>query len=190
MPATLQRKPGYAKASSAGKILSTKAPTKSIGPKALSAPVNFRSKPGELRSDIRALSHANPFVLIEAIRSGVPATLVQDMATMMGRPRADLLKMFRVPVSTFERKRVQGLPLQSAESERVLGFLMIVNQVEALVAGSGNAKGFDAFHWVGDWIEQPCPALGNRAPKDLLDTTEGLSLVSKVIAQSASGAYA
>ena len=64
------------------------------------------------------------------------------------------------------------------------------HQVETMVAESGNPKGFNAQEWLQVWLEQPCPALGNRPPAELLDTEEGQATISGLLAQMQTGAFA
>ena len=40
------------------------------------------------------------------------------------------------------------------------------------------------------WLEEINPALGGKAPGEFLDTADGRELVSRLIAQMQSGAYA
>lgn len=71
--------------------------------------------------------------------------------------------------------------------ERVM---FLVRQVERIVAESGNPAGFDAAEWVVSWLKAPNAALGGRPPSEFMSTAEGRRLVSSLIAQMQSGAYA
>jgi len=66
----------------------------------------------------------------------------------------------------------------------------MVGQIEAMVEASGYPAGFDAAEWLSHWLREPLPALGGDKPINLLDTMEGQALVSRVLAQMQSGAYA
>lgn len=74
--------------------------------------------------------------------------------------------------------------------ERVIGLRQLIDQVGEMVVQSGDPAGFDADRWVGDWLERPLPALGGATPGEFMDTMEGRQLVSRLLAQSQSGAYA
>jgi uncharacterized protein (DUF2384 family) len=54
---------------------------------------------------------------------------------------------------------------------------------------SGHDEKFDASRWVGAWLERPLPALGGSKPADYMDTIEGQEFISRLLAQSQSGAY-
>lgn len=58
-----------------------------------------------------------------------------------------------------------------------------------MVEESGSPQGFDSEAWVGEWIERSVPALGGK-PIDFLVTKEGIELVSRLLAQAQSGAFA
>jgi len=51
-------------------------------------------------------------------------------------------------------------------------------------------SGGPAARWVMTWLGQPLPALGGRRPTELTGTAEGRALVSDLLAQRQSGAYA
>lgn len=59
-----------------------------------------------------------------------------------------------------------------------------------MVRESGNADQFDAAKWVSNWLTAPLPALGGQTPASYMDTFEGQKLVSNLLAQAQSGAYA
>ena len=100
------------------------------------------------------------------------------------------LKALDLPVATFNKKVKANAKLSPAESERVVGFVRLVGQVEDMVEASADSSGFDARAWLARWLTEPLPAFGNARPIDFLDTMEGQSLVSRTLAQVASGAYA
>lgn len=62
--------------------------------------------------------------------------------------------------------------------------------MQKIVAESGTPDGFDAARWTADWLEEPNPALGGRPPGEFMDTADGRALVSGLVAQMQSGAYA
>lgn len=132
----------------------------------------------------------DPRQRIELIRSGVSATRVNDMADYLGRPRGYLLDILRIPPSTAGRKIEKSEPLAPDQTERILGLESLIGQVQTMVEESGNPEGFDAARWVADWIDRPLTALGGEKPADYMDTREGQLLVSRLLSQMQSGAYA
>jgi hypothetical protein len=66
----------------------------------------------------------------------------------------------------------------------------LVQQVQTIVAESGVPEGFDAASWTTAWLAEPNPALGGRMPTEFMDTPEGRALISGLLAQMQSAAYA
>lgn len=78
----------------------------------------------------------------------------------------------------------------SHDSERTRRLAQLVGLVETMAAESGAPDGFDAAAWVGEWLARPHSALGGQMPADLLDTTDGLQMLLRLLKQSQTGAYA
>lgn len=66
----------------------------------------------------------------------------------------------------------------------------LVAEVQAILGEVGACNEFDAEAWVLDWIRRSIPALGGKKPADLIATREGFELVSKILAQTQSVAFA
>ena len=134
--------------------------------------------------------HATPIDRIRMIKDGMRAVdakrVVADLAIAQGPAFAAL----KLSAATVNRKAAQGKALSLDESERVLGVVRLIGQVQAMVEESGVPKGFNAARWIARWLEEPLPALGRRRPLDFLDTMEGQALVADLLAQAQSGAYA
>ncbi len=137
-----------------------------------------------------ALHRATGLERVELIREGVPASALDQIVRRMHISRERLYATLRLPRSTIDRKIKNNETLSAEHSERVIGLGRLIGQVEVMVAQSGSPAGFDADRWVGEWLERPLPALGGAAPGELMDTMEGQYLVSRLLAQSQSGAYA
>lgn len=105
-------------------------------------------------------------------------------------PQGEALSALHIPVATVNRKAKTNAPLSPAEGERVLGFGRLLGQIQTMVRESGNPEGFDASAWLSAWMSAPAPALGGARPLDLMDTMTGQALVSQVLLQMQSGAYA
>lgn len=125
----------------------------------------------------------------ELAKQGLAATLVQQVAADMGMDTASLLRALGLPKSAVTRKVNTNKALNIGGSERLLGVMRLVGQVQRMVKQSGTPKGFDAGVWVGEWLERPLPALDGRKPTDYMDTAAGQALVSQLLGQVQSGAY-
>lgn len=142
------------------------------------------------RAPLAALNSYEPMERIQLVREGVPAELVPFVAEEMAITKERLYRTIGVPRATMDRKIRAGQRLNPDESERLLGIARLVGQAEQMVRESGEPDGFDAARWVADWLETPLPALGGSRPAALMDTAEGRRMVSDLLAQMQSGAYA
>ena len=142
------------------------------------------------KAEFRALYNASQLDRIQMVNEGVPSSFVNVLVRDLGMTKERFYGIIGVARATVDRKVKDNKVLDRAESESVLAMARLIGQVEEMVNTSGEPEGFDAAQWVSDWIQRPLPALGRRCPADLMDTAEGRTLVSDLVAQMASGAYA
>lgn len=138
---------------------------------------------------VKRIYRATPFLRIELVRRGVPASFVADLSQAMKVSRERIYQTMGLPRATVDRKVREEQSLNANESERVLGLVQLIGQAEAIVNESGGPKEFDAAVWVGHWLSEPHPVLGGRTPGELMDTSEGRSLVGDLMLQQQSSAY-
>lgn len=137
-----------------------------------------------------AVFHASPLERIDMIKRGVRAVEAKRMLADLAIGQGAALKALNLSPATVNKKAKQDQTLSPEDSERVIGMARMVGHVEAMVQESGDPTGFDATAWMARWLNEPLPALGGARPIDLMDTMEGQALVSTVLAQLQSGAYA
>ncbi len=140
--------------------------------------------------DFQQVYHASPMERIDWIKHGVDAHDVILLADRMATTQEWLMCVLGFPRTTVVRKSKANQSLSTEQTERVVGLSKLIGQVQSMVAESGDPAGFDAAHWVAQWIERPNPALGGRRPAELMDTVAGQELVGAVLARMQSGAYA
>jgi putative toxin-antitoxin system antitoxin component (TIGR02293 family) len=176
-----------------------------------SDPIKAASKPSALRSDfvivyaknthrhMYSSSHGFHFLEIycaarperlELIKAGIPANTVTLLADKLHTSKERLMTTLGFSRSTIMRRIQNNQDLSMDQAERVVGLAKLVGQVQKMIAESGDATGFDAAQWVSEWLESNNPALGNRKPAEYMDTGEGQEIVSSLLAQMQSGAYA
>ncbi len=136
-----------------------------------------------------AIYRAMPIERIEMIRRGIPAAAAKRLFADLAIGQGAALKALNLSTATVNKKVKQGDSLSPDESERVLGVARLLGQVEAIVEDGGDAEGFDAGAWLARWLTEPLPALGRVRPIDMLDTMEGVELVSTMLARIQGGAY-
>ncbi len=136
------------------------------------------------------LFYTDPLERVDLVKNGIEATAVYQLAKDMDLPKERMASTLGLSRATVDRKASGDAMLSKDDSSRVLGMIRLLGQVQAMVEESGNPDGFEASRWVSTWLQQPSPALGGRAPSELMDTSEGQGIVSGLVAQMQSGAYA
>jgi putative toxin-antitoxin system antitoxin component (TIGR02293 family) len=142
------------------------------------------------RAPLATLNSYDPMERIALVREGVPAAMLPFVAEEMAITKDRLYRTIGVPRATMDRKIRARQRLNPDESERLLGIARLVGQVEQMVRESGDPQDFDAARWVADWLETPLSAFGGSRPAALMDTAEGRRMVSDLLAQLQSAAYA
>jgi putative toxin-antitoxin system antitoxin component (TIGR02293 family) len=142
------------------------------------------------RLPLAALYPFDALERVELVKQGVPAGLLVLISEDMAIPKDKLYITIGLARATVNRKLREQQVLSQDESERVLGIARLVGQVHTLVEESGSLEGFNAAKWVAAWLDQPQPALGGKRPAELMDTADGRSIVSDLVARMQSGAYA
>ncbi len=137
-----------------------------------------------------ALYQAPVLTQVEWVKSGLGARDAKVILSQLRVPQGEALTALHIPAATVNRKARTNAALSPAEGERVLGFGRLLGQLQTMVRESGNPEGFDASVWLSAWMSAPVPALGGARPLDFMDTMTGQALVSQLLAQMQSGAYA
>ncbi len=133
---------------------------------------------------------ASPFERIEMIKNGILATEVKRVFADLAIGQGEGFRALRLSPATVNKKAKQDQTLSRGETERVIGVVRLVGQLEAMIQESGDPEGFDAAAWMARWLKEPLPAFGGVRPVDLIDTMEGQTLVSTALTQMQSSAYA
>lgn len=81
-------------------------------------------------------------------------------------------------------KKTNGSPVKSDHR-----FERLLEQVNLIVAQSGNHTGFDGRRWLTEWLELPLAALDGAKPADYMATEAKLQLVLRLLTQMQSGTY-
>jgi putative toxin-antitoxin system antitoxin component (TIGR02293 family) len=111
------------------------------------------------------------------------------MAAVLGMPFMDIVHGLRLASSTIRRRQAKGELLALDESERTLGLIRLIGQVQDMVERAGDPTGFDAGLWVRDWLLNPSPALGGEKPLAYLSSSAGQQVLSDLLMRNLTGAY-
>lgn len=145
--------------------------------------------PAMLRKKLRCAQMIDR-VCIE--RAGVPSGFVKVLLGETGLSATEMQRLARIPKATYSKKLREKTPFTGTTGQSVIGLLDLINRVEDMLAAEQDnpeARNFDVQKWVGNWIQQPQPALGGVAPIDIMDTPTGRESVMKVLGAIQSGAY-
>ena len=137
-----------------------------------------------------ALFRASKMERVKIVKKGVPARYTGVLAAGMHMSKDKFYSTVGLTRATVDRKVRINKRLNLDESERVIGIARLVGQAQSMMQESGDLKDFDSAKWLAGWLDRPLPALGGRRPGELMDTAEGRALVSDLLAQQQSGAYA
>ena len=146
-------------------------------------------------TDFSKIYQSEPSARVALIRLGVPAQDAKRLLERLNVSQGPVLKSLNLSTATLNRKAGKAENLSPEDSERIVGMSKLIGQVEVMLKDSGTeqsdaADGFDAAHWVANWLQTPVAALGGSRPVDYMDTMEGQGMVSTLLAQMQSGAYA
>jgi putative toxin-antitoxin system antitoxin component (TIGR02293 family) len=128
--------------------------------------------------------------LVDLVKAGVPSSFVGTLTERMAMGKEKFYGMLGLARPTLDRKIRARQILNHDESERLIGIARLIGQAEGMVQESGSPKEFDAARWVSAWLDRPLPALGGKRPSEFMDTGIGRALVSDILKQQQSAAYA
>lgn len=140
---------------------------------------------------LKEMHEATPLEMVEIERIGVPGAFITDLSKRMDIPSKRIFEVLRIPPATAARKSAPGENVDGRAGLAAIGMIKLIRVAQEILDDSTSdaAKDFDVVRWLGQWIEQPQPALGGRKPAEYLDTPTGIELVCRVIGAMQSGAY-
>lgn len=115
---------------------------------------------------------------IEAIRQGLPASILKDAASYFNLPGLRIRLIARVPDTTAHTLVKRGDNIDSAASERVWRMADVTRMAQQVFEDETAAK---------QWMSTPNHAFNRSAPLDYLDTEPGAMAVRQVLNAIATG---
>ena len=100
-----------------------------------------------------------------------------------------MIGYLKIPEKNIIRKIKRGDLLSREDAKLLLGIVGIVKQVDMILNSPVHLRYFNAGRWLGDWMQEAVPALGDVPPGTYLSTVEGQAIVKNLLACAASGAY-
>lgn len=131
-------------------------------------------------SPLSFLDRGDPTQIIESIRGGLPAQVIDFVADLLSLSRAAFLEAIKIPASTVERRLRTGEPLTCEESDRVSRVAKVLRRAVDVFGDEVQGKA---------WMNDSVSSLGGRTPLSLLDTMEGCELVTNTLSRIEYGVY-
>ena len=120
------------------------------------------------RHSVDGIAAESPFRRIERVRAGLPASVLDETAAILGIAKSVLIKAAGIPVSTAGAQKRSLKPLSPDHSERILRVIRATRRAEEVFGDPQEGRA---------WLIDGIPALGGHRPLDLLDTQDGYELV-------------
>lgn len=133
---------------------------------------------------------ATPLERIAIVKSGLPARWVKIALADFMRGCGRELSVLKLSQAAINRKAALDACLSLRKSEYALGVAGLIGQIETMIQETGAPDGFNASGWFAGWVLSPLPALGGERPIEYLDTWDGRIVISRILTQMQSGAYA
>ncbi|HVG41583.1 MAG TPA: antitoxin Xre-like helix-turn-helix domain-containing protein [Chitinophagaceae bacterium] len=122
---------------------------------------------------------ANETDFIELIRKGLNRKALDRLLLLTGLPPSEIAAFIHVSDRTLRRYKPSTL-LSPKQSERIL-------EIATLYTHGGEVFGdMDTFK---EWINTDLMALGNKKPKDFLDTSRGVQMIDALLGRIEHGIF-
>ncbi len=119
--------------------------------------------------------------IIDVVRSGIAYNDFNKLANYTSFTMSEWASYLQLSERTLQRNQKEKKPFQPIQSERIVELSMLYQYgVEVF----GDKDNFDT------WLNTKSVALGGRAPKELLDTKFGISLVKDALTRIEHGVLA
>lgn len=110
---------------------------------------------------------------VSVIRQGVPYSAIEVISKRINTPVKDVLPIFSLPQTTYNKKRREKSLLNGRDSETILLLTELID------------FGLEVFNQEEDkflrWLKKPNLSLGGTTPESLLDSTTGIQEVKNCL---------
>ncbi len=122
-----------------------------------------------------------PIDVVNRIRSGLPSSLVDDVAAFLGLRLEMLTDNLGLSAMSVRQRAQCGGTLENWEAGRLCWVAQAYFESASL---------FESEQGAVEWLRERVPALGNVAPLSLFDTPAGYQLVIDTLGQIKYGVFA
>lgn len=128
-----------------------------------------------------AVAYESPVMRINAIRSGLSPEFVIDLMESYRMSKQEASRLADISAKTLERHLQSGRRIQGLQSDRLLQLADLYNE------------GVDVFGSQDKflkWLDTKSVALGHTAPREWLDTHDGITMISDELGRIRHGIFA
>lgn len=110
---------------------------------------------------------------VNIIREGIPYEAIEVIGKRMNAPVKDVLHIFNLPQTTYNKKRREDALLNERDSETILLLTELIDF--GILVFNGDEKKFLR------WMKKPNVSLGGVSPESLLDSVTGMQEVKNCL---------
>lgn len=125
--------------------------------------------------------HKPAIEVIDRVRTGFDVSLVGKYAKRIGMPKEEFFVLIDLSRSTAHRMEQENKVMDRLRSDAFAGAARVIEKAREML-GSDDAT--------RKWLSTAVPALNFKTPQEWLDTSDGRQIVSSLLDQIQSGAYA
>ncbi|MCL4526580.1 MAG: DUF2384 domain-containing protein [Gammaproteobacteria bacterium] len=132
------------------------------------------------RSGILPGFPTNTLQLVQVIRSGIPASSVDSVCSVLHLSQAELASLLDIPLRTLSRRKREGA-LNSEESAKIIRLARVIERAGEV---------FESRDLAIDWLNSKNAALSGLTPLSLMDTDVGTESVLDTLGRIEHGVFA
>lgn len=122
----------------------------------------------------------NNIDFIDCIRDGLPRNAMDNLMTITGITTDEITKIIRTSDRTLRRYTAQQ-KLNAEQSERIIELAKLYSRGEEV---------FGSIEDFNEWMKSVVMALGNKKPKEFLDTSLGFAMLMDELGKIEHGVFA
>jgi putative toxin-antitoxin system antitoxin component (TIGR02293 family) len=120
----------------------------------------------------------NDFITL--IKKGIPRKSLDQLILATGLSAAEIARIMHTSDRTLRRYKPSTL-LNAEQSERVIEIAKLYSRGEEVFGSNENFR---------SWMDASIPSLGNRIPKEFLDTSMGIEILMDTLGRIEQGVFA
>ncbi len=128
-----------------------------------------------------AAVYGNPFSRALIARSGINTSFITDLMDLLGLKKQEMASLINISIKTLDRHLKTAKPFTGLQCDRILELAELYQKGEQVF---GNSKKFIL------WLDSPIAALNNTAPRQWLDTQQGIKAITNEIGRIEHGIFA